>query len=254
MGDPRPARVAIVTGSGGGLGQVIARTLANEGATVVVSDLDAARGQAVASELGEATLFVQTDITDPTSVDHLVTQTVERYGRVDVLVNNAAITGHHPSYQSYDFLETPLEFWRSILEVNVTGQFICLRAIGQVMARQRQGVMVNVSSIAGLQATPKTSAYSVSKAAVNMLTRCAALELADFGIRVNAVAPNGMHRPEPGRLPPVPSERVLVNRVAEFTDVADVVAFLCSDAARYINGQVISVDGGETVGMRRRRA
>jgi NAD(P)-dependent dehydrogenase (short-subunit alcohol dehydrogenase family) len=245
-------RVAIVTGSGGGLGRVIARTLAREGASVVVADIDRTRAEGVAAEIGDA-LAVATDVTSPPSVDHLVRQTIDRHGRIDLLVNNAAITGHHPRYRSHPLLDTPLDFWRWILEVNVTGQLICLQAVGRAMAERRQGAIVNVSSIAGLQPTPDTSAYGVSKAAVNMLTRCAALELADFGIRVNAVAPNGMYRPEAGRARPVPGERVLAGRIAEFEDVADVVAFLCSDAARYVNGQVISVDGGETVGMRRRR-
>src|SRR6185437_7035689 len=115
----------------------------------------------------------------------------------------------HPDYQSYTFLDTPLDFWRLILEVNVTGQFTCLQAVGRVMARQHQGVVVNISSIAGIQATPRTSAYSVSKMAVNMLTMCAAVELAEFGIRVNAVAPNGMYRPEQGGPRPVSGEHVL---------------------------------------------
>lgn len=250
MTDNLHQRVAIVTGSGSGLGRVIAGTLAARGAAVVVSDLDSAQGQMVADGLDGA-LFVPTDVTDPSSIANLVEQTIERHGRIDILVNNAAITGHHPRYQSRSLLESPLDFWRWILDVNVTGQFNCIQGVGRAMVRQGSGVIVNVSSIAGLQPTPDTAAYCVSKAAVNMLTMCAALELADHAIRVNAVAPNGMYRPESGRERPVPGARVLANRVAEFSDIADVVAFLCSDEARYINGQVISVDGGETVGMRR---
>lgn len=251
MAAPLPRRVAIVTGGGGGLGRVIARTLAAEGAAVVVSDVDESRGPAVAAELADA-LFVPTDITDPAGVDRLVGETMNRYGKIDILVNNAAITGNHPRYENRGILDVSLDFWRWILDVNLTGQFLCLRTVGRAMAQQRHGVVVNVSSIAGLQATPRTAAYGVSKAGVNMLTRCAALELAEFGIRVNAVAPNGMYRPAAGRPRPEPGGHVLAGRVAEYEDVADVVAFLCSDAARYVNGQVISVDGGETVGMRRR--
>lgn len=243
--------VAIVTGGGSGLGRIIAKTLAAEGAIVTVADVDPDRGQAAAAEL-ERAIFVRTDLTDPASVEALARQVSEQYGQIDLLVNNAAITGNHPQYRSENLLDVPVASWRWILDVNVTGQFLCMQAVARVMARQRRGVIVNISSIAGLLPTPRTAAYGVSKAAVAMLTRCAAVDLAEFEIRVNAVAPNGMYRPESNRPRPKAHQQILANRVAEFGDVADVVAFLCSDAARYINGQVISVDGGETVGMRRR--
>lgn len=250
MTDSLHQRVAIITGSAGGLGRVIAGTLASKGAIVVISDLDSAHGQIVADSLG-GVLFVPADITDPSSIANLVEQTIGRYGRIDILINNAAVTGHHPLYESRRLLDSPLDFWRWVLDVNVTGQFNCIQAVGRAMAERGSGVIVNITSITGLQPTPETSAYCVSKAAVNMLTKCAALELADYDIRVNAVAPNGMYRSDSERPRPVPAARVLANRVAEFSDIADVVAFLCSDDARYITGQIVSVDGGETVGMRR---
>ena len=243
-------QVAIVTGAGSGLGRVVAERLAAEGARVVVADLNEAAGRAVAGSLPDA-LAVVTDIADPESVEALVHRTRERYGRIDILVNNAAITGKHPDYRRYGLLDTPLSFWRWLMEINLTAQFGCLQAVARVMAEQRRGAIVNVSSIAGLTPTPGDFTYSVGKAAVLMLTRCAAAELGQWNIRVNAVAPSGMRAPEPGASP-APAPHNLVGRVADIADVADVIAFLCSEQARFVVGQVITVDGGELVAPRYR--
>lgn len=242
-------QVAIVTGGAGGLGQAVAQRLADEGARVVIADQNEAASHSVAARLPEA-LAVTTDIADPPSVAALVEQTLERYGRIDILVNNAAITGKHPAYRRYGLLDTPLDFWRWLTEINLTAQFVCLQTVARAMAEQRRGAIVNVSSIAGLLPTPGDFTYSIGKAAVLMLTRCAAAELGQWNIRVNAVAPSGMIPPEAAQPPAAPHN--LVGRVADYTDVADVIAFLCSAEARFVDGQVITIDGGESVAARHR--
>lgn len=251
MNDRFNGQVAVVTGGGGGLGQAVAARLAAEGARVVIADRDEAAAQAAAERLPDA-MAVATDISDPASVAALTRLVRERYGQIDILVNNAAITGKHPDYRRYGLLETPLAFWRWLMEVNLTAQFGCLQAVARVMAERRRGAIVNVSSIAGLQPTPGDFTYSVGKAAVLMLTRCAAAELGAWNIRVNAVAPSGMLPPSSGQSRPLTSHN-LVGRVADYADVVDVIAFLCSAEARFIDGQIITIDGGELVAARYRR-
>lgn len=242
-------QVAIVTGGAGGLGRAIVERLADEGARVVIADRDEAASHSVAARLPDA-LVITTDIADPASVTALVERTLARYGQIDILVNNAAITGKHPAYQRYGLLDTPLDFWRWLTEINLTAQFVCLQTVARVMAEQRRGAIVNVSSIAGLLPTPGDFTYSIGKAAVLMLTRCAAAELGQWNIRVNAVAPSGMLPPE--AVPPPAAPHNLVGRVADYTDVADVIAFLCSAESRFVDGQVITIDGGESVAARHR--
>jgi NAD(P)-dependent dehydrogenase (short-subunit alcohol dehydrogenase family) len=242
-------QVAIVTGGAGGLGRAVAQRLADEGARVVIADQNEAAGHLAAAHLPEA-LAITTDIGDPTSVAALVEQTLKRYGQIDILVNNAAITGKHPAYQRYGLLDTPLDFWRWLTEINLTAQFICLQTVARAMATKRRGAIVNVSSIAGLLPTPGDFTYSIGKAAVLMLTRCAAAELGQWNIRVNAVAPSGML--PPGASQPPISPHNLVGRVADYTDIADVIAFLCSAESRFVDGQIITIDGGESVAARHR--
>jgi NAD(P)-dependent dehydrogenase (short-subunit alcohol dehydrogenase family) len=241
--------VAIVTGGAGGLGRAVVQRLADEGARVVIADREEAASHRVAARLPDA-LAITTDISDPTSVAALVEQTLKRYGQIDILVNNAAITGKHPAYQRYGLLDTPLDFWRWLTDINLTAQFVCLQTVARVMAERRRGAIVNVSSIAGLLPTPGDFTYSVGKAAVLMLTRCAAAELGQWNIRVNAVAPSGMLPPEAAQPPATPHN--LVGRVADYTDVADVIAFLCSAESRFVDGEIVTIDGGESVAARHR--
>lgn len=238
--------VAIVTGAGGGLGLAIAERLAAAGSRVVVAERDEAAGRAAAARLPGA-LAIPTDIGDPASVTAMVTRTQEQCGRIDILVNNAAVTGKHPAYRRAGLLDTSLDFWRWLIEINLTAQFVALQAVARVMAAQRSGVIVNVSSIAGLLPTPGDFTYAIAKAGVLALTRNAAADLSARNIRVNAVAPSGFG---PTQADPATAQTTELGQVIDLLAVAESVAFLCSPAAQAISGQVLTIDGGESVAGR----
>jgi 3-oxoacyl-[acyl-carrier protein] reductase len=243
-------RVAIVTGGARGMGLATARLLGREGATVTVVDLlgelaeTAARS--VESEGGRA-LAATADVTSPEQVEDVVERVVSQHGQLDVLVNCAGIF----------VLNTPLislaeRDWRRLLDVNVTGTFLPCKYAGQVMARQDSGAIVNFSSVSSFAASWGTGAYSASKAAINLLTKALALELGPYGVRVNAVAP-GFVETDLNReqiADPAVRDGFLkyfpLHRFGQPADIAEVVAFLASPAASYVNGTVVTVDAGWT--------
>ncbi|MDR3455341.1 MAG: SDR family oxidoreductase [Rhodoferax sp.] len=236
-------RVCLVTGAAQGIGEACVRRFAREGAQVVVTDVDDARGQKLAQELGA--LYVHCDVGDKAQVDALVAQTMAAHGRIDVLVNNAGI------FKAADFLDITEADFDAVLRVNLKGSFLVGQAVAREMARVRRGSIVNMSSVNGVLTIPTIASYNVSKGGINQLTRVMALALADQGIRVNAVAP-GTIATELAAKAVLTSEeakarimsRTPMKRLGEPSEIADVVAWLASDAASYVTGEIVTVDGG----------
>jgi NAD(P)-dependent dehydrogenase (short-subunit alcohol dehydrogenase family) len=245
-------RVCLVTGGAQGIGEACARRFAREDAQVVIADVDDARGQALAQEL--QALYVHCDVGDKSKVDTLVAKTILTHGRIDVLVNNAGI------FKAADFLDISESDFDAVLRVNLKGSFLVGQAVAREMAKAEprgdaehacRGSIVNMSSVNGVLAIPTIASYNVSKGGINQLTRVMALALAERNIRVNAVAP-GTIATELAAKAVLTSEeaknrimmRTPMKRLGEPAEVADVVAWLASDAASYVTGEIVVVDGG----------
>jgi NAD(P)-dependent dehydrogenase (short-subunit alcohol dehydrogenase family) len=236
-------RVAIVTGGAQGIGEACVRRFAREGAKVVIADIDAPRGQALAGELGAS--WIACDVGDQAQVDALVARTVQQHGGIDILVNNAGIL------RAADFLDMTEADFDTVLRVNLKGAFLVGQAVARVMAGRGSGTIVNMSSINGTVAIPNIAGYAISKGGINQLTRVMALALADKGIRVNAVAPGTIATEMAAKAVLTSTEartrvmsRTPMKRLGEPSEIADVVAWLASDAASYVTGEIVVVDGG----------
>ncbi|SMQ73669.1 SDR family NAD(P)-dependent oxidoreductase [Agreia sp. VKM Ac-1783] len=240
-------KVALVTGAGSGLGEAIAMKLAHEGATVIVADVSG-KQDAVAAALGSPAVARTLDVSSQQSVLELETWITETYGGLDVLANNAGIGG--PQALTHEY---PIEAFDAVMAVNVRGAYMVLQAGLRLMLASGGGAVVNTASIGGFRATPYSSGYITSKGASVMMTRTAALEYAQQGIRVNAVAPGVTRTPildgsDPDVLHMLESQ-VPQGRLGEPSDVANVVAFLADDAlAPHITGQIWAIDGGRSAG------
>jgi 3-oxoacyl-[acyl-carrier protein] reductase len=238
-------RVAVVTGGTRGIGLAVARALAEDGASVVVSGRDAGRLDAAAKELeaiGAAVLAVAADAARREDVDRLVDATRERFGRIDVLVNNAGITRDQLLVRMKD------DDWDQVLDTNLRGVFLMTRAVGKVMMKQKAGRIINISSTAGAMGNAGQVNYSAAKAGVIGLTKAAARELAHWNILVNAVAPGLIDTDMAAAIPAAAREafvqQIPLKRVGSAREVAEVIRFLAGDGAGYITGQVIHVNGG----------
>ncbi|MCH1881951.1 glucose 1-dehydrogenase [Agrococcus sp. ARC_14] len=242
-------RVALVTGATSGIGVEIARTLVADGLRVVVSGRSAERGAAVAEQLGDGAAFLPADLTEPGAAEALVEAILGSHGRLDVLVNNAAIDHTGP------LLDTPAGEIRDTFETNVFAAIACLQAAGRAMRDGgRGGSIINVTSRLASIGVPSMAVYSASKGAMLALTTAAAVELAPWDIRVNAVAPGMTRTPlfeawVGEQADPAATERqvaaaIPLQRIAAPGDVAAAVAFLASPGAAYITGTSIPVDGG----------
>ncbi|HSV34780.1 MAG TPA: SDR family oxidoreductase [Ramlibacter sp.] len=236
-------RICIVTGGAQGIGEACARRFARDGATPVIVDIDNARGQALAQELGG--LYLHGDVGSKAEVDAVVARTIQVHGRIDVLVNNAGI------FKAADFLDVTEADFDAVLRVNLKGAFLMGQAVAREMAKVRRGSIVNMSSVNGTLAIPNISSYNVSKGGINQLTRVMALALADQGIRVNAVAPGTIATDLAAQAVLTSEEakrrimsRTPMKRLGEPGEIADTVAYLASDAASYITGEIVVVDGG----------
>lgn len=248
-------KVALITGGASGLGAESGRRLAREGAAVMLTDLNAEAGQAVADEIlaegGKAAFLVQ-DVTDPDRWGEVVADTLERFGgRLDVLVNSAGVgEGGEP------IVAATYENWKRVIAINLDGTFLGMRAVTPIMAAAGRGSVINLSSILGKVGMPGAAAYCASKGGVLMLTKATALELAPLGVRVNSLHPGFIETPmvqgafqrsENGNeMRDMIVSRHAVGRLGVPREIADAVVFLASDESSFMTGSEVVVDGGYT--------
>lgn len=249
-------RVYIVTGGAQGIGEACARRLVADGARVALWDLADDAGARLAAELGAAAIYRHCNVARKAEVDAALAATLAAFGRLDGLVNNAGI------FKAAPFLEITEADWDAVMDVNLKGSFLVGQAVarelvknppvaGEQAGRASRGAIVNMSSVNGTLTIPTIASYNASKGAINQLTRVMALSLADQGVRVNAVAP-GTIATELAKAAVLTSDeararimsRTPLKRLGEPAEIADVVAFLLSDAASYTTGEIVVVDGG----------
>ncbi|MEO1600035.1 MAG: SDR family NAD(P)-dependent oxidoreductase [Pseudomonadota bacterium] len=234
-----PQKVAVVTGAARGIGLATVRLMVSQGVDVAMVDRDVDELAKASKDLGLALPY---DISDPDQVEQMVGDVLQHFGRLDTLVNNAGVADFGP------IEETTFERWRRVMETNLDGVFLCSQAATPAL-RQTRGSIVNIASISGLRASTLRVAYGTSKAAVMHLTQQQACELGEHGIRVNCVCPGpvrtklamAVHSEE---IVNAYHDAIPLNRYGSEDEIARVIAFLASDAASYVTGQIISVDGG----------
>jgi 3(or 17)beta-hydroxysteroid dehydrogenase len=242
-------KVCIITGAASGIGREDAMLLAREGAKVVLTDLNEEAGRQVAAEIGANALFIRHDIASESDWQNVIKTTVEHFGRLDVLVNNAAILAMG------SIEDTTLELWQKVQKINGEGYFLGCKYAIQAMKETGGGSIINMSSVAALGAMPMFCAYSASKGAVAAMTRSIALHCKQQGyrIRCNSVHPDGVNTPMTQALAggqPIPQEALdqdPMNRMAAPRDIANVVLFLAADESRFVNGAEIRVDNAQLI-------
>ena len=240
-----PQKVALVTGAARGIGLAVAKRFLADGWRVALLDIedDILRKGVAALAAPDHTLALVCDVSDANAVASALADIEHRFGRLDALINNAGIAVFAP------LMETSDADWKRILEINLTGPFLCTKAAVPLMQRHGGGAIVNITSISGLRASTLRSAYGTSKAGLAHLTKQLAVELAELGIRVNGVAPGpvdtamakAVHTPE---IRADYHDAIPLNRYGLEEELAEAVFFLCSDRASYITGQILAVDGG----------
>lgn len=240
-------KVAIITGSAGGIGTAAARRLAEEGALLLLTDADEAGARALSDELGERASSHAHDVTSEDDWQTVVSTALQTHGRIDVLLNNAGV------FLAAPLTETALEDFRQVINVNVVGVFLGMRAVAEAMAAQRSGSIINVSSVAGLTGSPYLTAYAASKWAVRGMTKGVAKELAQFGVRVNSLHPgqidtdmNARQREKTPELIDKLIRGIPLRRIGTPEEIAHAVVYLASDESIYTTGSELVVDGGTT--------
>jgi NAD(P)-dependent dehydrogenase (short-subunit alcohol dehydrogenase family) len=255
-------KVAVVTGGASGIGRGTVERFVDEGARVVIADMDRDRGEAVAAACGDTTVFKQTDVADQAQVRDLVDFAVTTFGGLDVMFNNAGISGaRHPRLLDDDFVD-----FDRVMRVNLLGVMVGTREATRHMATNGGGSVINVSSIGGIQPAPGLWSYHTSKSSVIMFTKCAALDVGQHGVRVNCIAPGNIETPILGSVmaADLPDDekaelmvtireylmsRQAIKRQGSTADIAEAAVFLASDRASYITGTVLPVDGGMVAGV-----
>ncbi|HYD10969.1 MAG TPA: glucose 1-dehydrogenase [Acidimicrobiales bacterium] len=247
MGGRLEGKVALISGGARGQGEAEARLFVAEGARVVITDVLDAEGELVAKDLGDSALYLHHDVTDEQAWQATVDKAIDRFGGIDVLVNNAGIFTVAPS------ATMSLDDYRRVIDVNQVGVFLGMKAVSSHMAARAAGSIINISSVAGLQGSAGTVAYTASKFAVRGMTKVVAKELAPFGVRVNSVHPGIIDTPMLHGFAAFGAdavervtERIPMGKTASADDVANVVLFLASDDSSYCTGAEFVVDGGMT--------
>jgi 3alpha(or 20beta)-hydroxysteroid dehydrogenase len=248
MSPPRlQGKVAIITGSAGGIGLAAARRFAGEGALVLLSDADAAGARRLAEELGDGVASRAHDVTSEADWEAVASWALETHGRIDILLNNAGV------FLAVPLAETSLEDFRRVIDVNLVGVFLGMRAVAPAMTKQRAGSIINVSSVAGLGGSPYLTAYAASKWAVRGMTKVVAKELAQFGVRVNSLHPgqidtdmNARQREKTPELIDKLIRGIPLGRIGTPQELAHAFVYLASDESIYVTGSELVVDGGTT--------
>jgi len=245
-------KVVLVTGAASGIGRQSALTLAREGASVCVSDVDHEGGEETAQQIidnGGKAIFVHCDVTNSDDVNAMVKATVDTFGRLDAAVNNAGISGSLVKR----IHEVEDEVFDRIMSINVKGVWLCMKAELPIMLEQGAGSIVNIASVAGLIGAPKGAAYTASKHAVVGLTKSAAVDYAKFGIRVNAICPGYTETPmvtaitdENPVMQQITVRAIPMRRLGQPTEIAEGILWLCSDASSFVTGHQLVLDGGLT--------
>lgn len=246
-------KVCLITGAGSGIGRAASLAFAKHGATIIVSDVAIEGGEEtveMVKRAGGKAEFIRVNVSKSAEVDQMVEQVVKKHGRLDIAINNAGIGGPWGRLSDITFAD-----WDQVMDINLSGVFYCMKAELTAMAEMKTGVIINVSSIAGLRGLAHSSAYSASKHAVIGLTKSAALEYARANIRINAVCPAFTRSPlfdKMFEIDPSYQEKLLKNipmrRYGEPADIADAMVWLASDDASFVTGQCLPLDGGMTAG------
>jgi len=247
-------KVVVVTGGGQGIGRVICQSFAKEGAKVVIAEIDEEAGreceELIISAGGEA-LFTKTDVADEESVKNLFSQTVKKYSKMSILINNAGVMSQG------NIFTRSIEEWNRVIGINLTGPYICSRYAAELMRERKGGVIINISSTRALMSEPDTEPYSASKGGLLALTHSLAISLGKYGIRVNCICPGwievSQHKKSSIREIPILTEmdhkQHPAGRVGKAEDIASACMFLASEEAGFITGANIVIDGGMTVKM-----
>lgn len=253
-------RIAVITGGAQGIGAGIALRFAQEGASIVIADLNEEKSKSLVAQFNETgadAIYVLCDVSDAAQVDNLFNKTIEKFGRLDILVNNAALV-HHPD-SNKNFLEISAKAWLRALEINLTGMFYCSQRAGRIMVKQVNegkatgGAIINMSSGGGSRAHRHLMAYDTTKGGIEAATRAMAVDMAPWKIRVNTVVPGNITVDNAlgGATGPEAAGRTIpLGRPGSPNDIAAAAAFLASDDAAYITGQRIVVDGGMDAQLR----
>jgi len=238
-------KVALITGAAGGIGACAAHTIAGEGAALLLTDADADGVGRVAEDVGESASSRRHDVTSEADWEAVTSWALETHGRVDVLINNAGV------FLAAPLLETSVEDFRRVVDVNLTGSFLGMRAVAPTMSAQGSGSIINISSVAGLVGSPYLAAYSASKWGVRGMTKVVAKELARYGVRVNSVHPgqidtemNSRQAAETPELVEKLIRGIPLQRIGTPQEVAHALAYLASDESVYVTGSELVIDGG----------